>query len=438
VSRSFVGNDYILSAYDLGNDLAPLGDAAFSGVNGLDLTDAQLLVTSGAGGTAVYDLTDLTDVEQLFLSETVRSRAVAVGASAAWIPADEGVYRLSLGETPTLSAPVAMPVEGANQALAAGGLLTVISDRGRLVTVDVSAETPVLRASPEISIAGNAIGVRVAGNRFLVADGAGGLRVGTLHDLAGTGRGYADVMVDFEDVVVDGDIAYAADWFFGLRVYDISDPDDVVQIGALDTPGAPSAVAFEDGRVYLGESTGGGAVRVIDVSDPTAPEELGFVETSIVFDLVVRDKLVYTANHTLGDSGGLYVFDATDPAAPALAGSYTECSDASGIDLVEDLAIIGCGGEFHLVDVSDPSAPDQVSAFSLTGTSGAWAVAIRGDVAYLGHDTGVTVVDIGDPAAPAKVRELATAYSVRGLDASLPGRLVAAAGLAGIYQWDLE
>ena len=72
------------------------------------------------------------------------------------------------------------------------------------------------------------------------------------------------------------------------------------------------------------------------------------------------------------------------------------------------------------------------------GTNSAHSVAIDGTRVYLGHDTAVIAIDAADPSAPTALAEWPVAYSVRAIGVPQPGRVVAAAGLGGIYQWELE
>ena len=76
------------------------------------------------------------------------------------------------------------------------------------------------------------------------------------------------------DVVVSGRRAYAAAVDAGLRVLDISDPAHPHEVGAYDTPQSAWGVAISGTLAYVAASVAG--LRVVDVSDPAHPRELGY------------------------------------------------------------------------------------------------------------------------------------------------------------------
>ena len=86
--------------------------------------------------------------------------------------------------------------------------------------------------------------------------------------------GFNDELGSPHNVFVSGDYAYIADSFNGLRVVDVSDPTNPQEVGFFDPTGptAGQGVFFSDPYVYLADGLG---LLVLDVSDPTAPIEAG-------------------------------------------------------------------------------------------------------------------------------------------------------------------
>jgi hypothetical protein len=81
-------------------------------------------------------------------------------------------------------------------------------------------------------------------------------------------------------VAVSGDHAYLSG--NGLRVIDVSTPSAPAEVGFVDTTGSEVDVAASGGYAYVayaGDEYTGTGLRVIDVSTPSAPVEVGFVET---------------------------------------------------------------------------------------------------------------------------------------------------------------
>jgi len=102
-------------------------------------------------------------------------------------------------------------------------------------------------------------------------------------------------------VFVAGDIAYVADKAGGLRLIDVSNPAAPVEVGQFDPPqGAESrAIYVEGNEAYLGSSGGSGAwVQKINVSDPAQPVVMAAYQApapASVSDIQVTDEHVYVA-----------------------------------------------------------------------------------------------------------------------------------------------
>ena len=70
---------------------------------------------------------------------------------------------------------------------------------------------------------------------------------------------------------------YIADAHAGLRVIDISNPSNPVEVGYYDTPGYAWDVAVSGSYAYIADGISG--LRVIDISNPSNPVEVGYYDT---------------------------------------------------------------------------------------------------------------------------------------------------------------
>lgn len=448
--QSFLGGA-VVGSLQL-SDLAELGQVGLAGANGIAISPDHLVITAGTDGIHVVDMADPAQPAlRLSVVDPAGgpfSRAVAASADRAWIPAEDGLYVIDLVPPElTASGPFDLDASDANAAASAGGQLAVVDARGQLVAFEVEVadgEPPAARRATTISLCADCVGLDVEGDRLVAADFAGGLRVARADDLDLVGRSIAPAgFVVYEDVTLAGDVAYVADWSFGLRIYDLTLESAPALVGQVPTAGFPSAVAVDPagppGRVYLGESTNGGNLRVIDAIDPPTAVELGSIATSQTRGLAVRDNLAYVADGSLDLAGGLRVHDVTDPAAIALVGYHGDgCSEAIDVALAGDLAIVACSFDgFHIVDISDPAAPERLAVVPAGGSASAWSVAGWDGGAALGTDHGVLIVDLSAPRAPAVITEQATAWTVTALSAPGDGRLYAGCGPGGVYRWEL-
>ena len=209
---------------------------------------------------------------------------------------------------------------------------------------------------------------------------------------------------------------------------------------------------------WSAQCTGQGA-KVVDVNDPTAPKWVGFVgarkgssnEDVVVARIGDRDILgIGVQICGRGGSDGLALFDVTDPRRPVELSFFATPGGVHELDIVvrEDgiaLALLATpytefpdtyfgtdfGGEFRIVDVSDPANPEALADWgiiadsdlliqggndevtsSYQGLPGFFAAhyvhgvraADEGMTAYVSYwDGGILKFDISNPAVPAYV-----------------------------------
>lgn len=219
-----------------------------------------------------------------------------------------------------------------------------------------------------------------------------------------------------------------------------------VQISTAATGGAEKVVE-RSGTAYVA-SGNGGAVFVVDVSDPSMPSIVRsvtypFAEVCndvvlngdamyavdpnsglIVFDVSApRDPTFVTRVSTPVDArasldgdtlyvttdSGIKVFDVTNALAPVVAGSINVNSYTFDVAVADGLAYLATFDNLFVVDVSDPGNLSVVSTLDLPGQS--LCIALNGTVAYLGGSGPSSViyaVDISDPAHPALVSSVSS------------------------------
>ncbi len=228
------------------------------------------------------------------------------------------------------------------------------------------------------------------------------------------------------------------------RPLPVVDYDDVVTegtelVGHVATgAGFNAGVAALDDFVYMGTSGNaercpGTGVRVIDVSDPAAPEVVASFADHLEFtntatpDLWVGRLTTPTFTGTVGVvavqscvqrlttteepvSAGLAIYDLTDPLAPALlsvlnSGATTGGVETLDVTISEDRVLVaasvprshqdtlGVLGAVRIVDISDPRAPRPVAdwqppeAGSLAAGSSVAAAGSVSGVAWVTADT---------------------------------------------------
>ena len=112
----------------------------------------------------------------------------------------------------------------------------------------------------------------------------------------------------------------------------------------------------------------------------------------------------YAYAHLYGDSPGMdyVVLDVSDPTAPVQVGEFSSMAYGR-VAVSGHLAAIAGGGYLDFFDVSDPRKPVALGSSDSLGCSG---VALQGDYAYAVTSWGEVVLDVSDPANPAQLAVL--------------------------------
>jgi len=169
-------------------------------------------------------------------------------------------------------------------------------------------------------------------------------------------------------VALEKNLAYLADRSGGLRILDVSDPAAPKEIGVCATRYYATGVVIEGKHAFVGVNYG---LRIIDVSDPSQPKEIGSFNQERLVGAVPRAGHVLLYGPRIDDSGGrrggLRVLDVSNPAAPREV--HPEPDQAPTVDggvvalaLQDSHAYLGVGRQLVIVDVSDPRKPAVVGS----------------------------------------------------------------------------
>jgi len=110
---------------------------------------------------------------------------------------------------------------------------------------------------------------------------------------------------------INDNYAYTAAYYEGLRILDISNPTSPSEIGHYNTGGRAVDVEVSGSFAYVADMEGG--LRVIKISNPTTPVEVGYYDTenNACRVVIADDGKIYLANMNTG----LYIFEHSPVAA---------------------------------------------------------------------------------------------------------------------------
>ncbi len=203
-----------------------------------------------------------------------------------------------------------------------------------------------------------------------------------------------------------------------LSILDLSNPTAPVEIGSFDTPRGADDVEVVGGLAYITDDAFAGKMRIIDVSDPTAPIEIGSFDTvykaadvEVVGSFAyLLDQLCVPRDPNPDHCGSVFrVLDVSNPALPVQI-SERYISFWTDIEAVEGV-VYSAGEDLEIIDVSNPASPVTVA---ILPSLYAEAIEVVGGLLYAasiwpkfdlstGDWYGLEVIDVMDPSNPFKV-----------------------------------
>jgi len=225
----------------------------------------------------------------------------------------------------------------------------------------------------------------VESNRYQVAiDATTGVQLETVHVLGGNLRATAG----------NGPYLYRG---VGptLVIVDVSSPNHPLVAGeSTSFPDAVADLAYAGGYLYV--AAGSAGVRVVDVTRPLSPREVGqYTGVSAAAQIALTGRYAFV----LDEQAGLVILDVANPAQPRLVGTFAEYT---GTELViDDQVALIVSNEIVFLDVRNPTLPVLAGRYqaSKIGT-----LAVLDGYLYLSDQlTSCRIINIKNPKAPTEV-----------------------------------
>jgi hypothetical protein len=447
--QSFIGSA-VLTTYDVSIPEAPQELQTFFG-DGIDIFDLKFNAPYGVGFGAKLSVLDLSNPSVVVPRGSADTLAMTgvVNATHAYGLGFEGldVWDIADPDSPTQVDSLDIETFGAAATATVDGGALMLTSTDRFVFLDTSAPVaPAVAGSALMSGSIDAYDAALVGDRVLFLQQNYGLAVADAETLAIQSRHEFDLPATpqdrvFNDMQVEGDLAYLAAWGFGLIIADVSDPAAPAEVARLPAVFAHT-VAVAGTRAYIARNTNGPEFGVVDISDPAGP---GFLASyALAFtpaQLAARDGNLYVAGYPNGElaSVGLRIIDVSDATNATELGFYDEdCPAAFEVKLVEDLAYLACSNGLHIVDIADPAAPARVGyAAAADLLDVRTSLEVRGDRAWYGNPAGILELDVSDPTNPVSLGETETGYygpiNLRAID---DNRVIGMFGITGVHVFE--
>lgn len=235
-------------------------------------------------------------------------------------------------------------------------------------------------------------------------------------------------------VDVQGDYAYLLCGFPDLVVLDISDPNNPSRVGELNLGKSVRDIIVSGDYAYL--DAGYNGVVAVDVSDPTAPVEVTS-HPGQVAQMALEGQYIYVIR---GDN--LHVVDISNPTSPQDVGLFEMTDYPQDVAVSNGMAFVASGVSLvHMIDVSQPDAPVEIAYFDTMSIGGNMSfdrsITVSNNTVYFVDAAGLWVIDAGQVSLPAQAGTHGTPGSARGL-AKQDDLLYVADGESGLRILDVS
>jgi len=273
--------------------------------------------------------------------------------------------------------------------------------------------------------AGGDIGdVVVTGDIAYITASLAGLRILDVSDPANISElGFVDEFGPARSLEVDGDIVYfiAGRFFY---VVDVSNPVAPAIIGSRSASQATGDFVISNGIAYIPFSSSQPLLMMLDISDPTAPDLAGFYFVTPEFQYIqaieVRGSTLYIGLSQALFTGirSMRIVDISTPTAPVELGAFLTSFSILDIHVSGNSAFLAAGfSGLVLLDVLNPTYPMELARFDTPDH--AESVTVDGSFAYVADRySGMRAIDITHLEVPAAIGSLTSPGDPRAIDVS--------------------
>lgn len=235
--------------------------------------------------------------------------------------------------------------------------------------------------------------VTIIGNQLLISNYWFGLRLVDISDISNPVEKFLVQLTDETYCsFTDGKYVYVANDVAGIQIFDLN---DLRKISEIETPGGAHWV--EANYPYLYVALGEQGFCIVDITDMNNPVISSLeIPAEWVQQITKKDNLLFLATK----KNGLIIYDISQPTHPQKLSQFKTNYDVVKIQIVDNYAYIADGpGGLLIMDISNPQLPVQVKRFFQKGfASDVYKV---GNYAYLANqNVGLQIVNVTNPANP--------------------------------------
>ncbi len=239
-------------------------------------------------------------------------------------------------------------------------------------------------------------GIAVSGNYAYIVKHCSGIQIFDVADPASPEELelFVPESTGNRDIQIIGEYAFLVS--NGLRVIDISNPVELIEVGLFEIEQMINTVTYENGYAYLG-ATLPDRLIVIDISDPENLSEASscnLPRTPTAIAVEDNRLCIGIGEHNRSDYD-LLVFDVSDPAEPLLQSELNSIGKPVSAEIDGDLAILTIDYQgLETFDISDIRNPVKTHIFRTPGK--ARKIIAENGIAFINDYTNFGIYDYGE------------------------------------------
>jgi hypothetical protein len=242
--------------------------------------------------------------------------------------------------------------------------------------------------------------ISVSGNKACLAEGNPGMRVLDFQNLPylnEVGSCYLSGSAYHGTIHVQGTYAFVTSGSY-LEIYNVSDPTKPIYLNKITTKSYAQHVFVQGNYAYLADVNGG--LRIIDVSNPASPVEVGsYVDSqTCTKGVYVSGNYAFLAEHF----DGLVIIDISSPTTPVKVGECDTPIHARNVHIQGNYAYVAAEDSgLRIINISNLSSPYETGYYN--PTSDVNEVFVKNNYAYLSQDNGLQVLNVSNPSSPSEI-----------------------------------
>ena len=190
----------------------------------------------------------------------------------------------------------------------------------------------------------------------------------------------------------NGNRLYVADGLSGVKLYNITYPNNPQLLSTYDTPGSVWDIFVAGNYVYVADYNGG--LRILEYTAPQTLTEVGSLAIGNVSNVKVSGNYAYfLVNNYYPNNSFLKIADISNPSNPVVLGSIPFVNSSYDLDVLSGFVFVATYQMgIRIIDVNNPSQPIE-TGYYITPFY-AWGIAVSGDIACVGNMNYFCVYDI--------------------------------------------